>query len=213
MNYIFWCDILGTIVFAISGVLLASKKEMDSIGALVLGVITALGGGTIRDIILNHGPIFWITDSTDLWIAILTSLIAMLFIRYSSMEKYPKWWLPVLDAIGLAVFVGIGVNKAAASDVNGLVMTCMGVLTGVGGGILRDVLARDIPMVFRTDIYATACLIGGSVHVTSYLYFNVPLDIATLLGIIVTLTIRLSAIYWHLKLPVVVAKKSDLSKN
>ncbi|WP_392553074.1 TRIC cation channel family protein [Orbus wheelerorum] len=213
MNYIFWCDILGTIVFAISGVLLASKKEMDPIGALVLGVITAIGGGTIRDIILNHGPIFWVTDSTDLWVAIITSLLSMLLIRYSSATKYPKWLMPVLDAIGLAVFVGIGVNKAIASEVNGLVMICMGVLTGVGGGILRDVLARDIPMVFRTDIYATACLIGGAMHVMSYLCLSLPIDIATLLGIITTLTIRLLAIYWHLKLPVVVAKKHNTNHN
>ena len=100
MNYIFWCDILGTIVFAISGVLLAAKKEMDPIGALVLGVITAVGGGTIRDVLLNHGPIFWITDSTDLWVAIISSFLAMIFIRYSSYNKYPKWLMPVLDAIG-----------------------------------------------------------------------------------------------------------------
>ncbi|WP_392561726.1 TRIC cation channel family protein [Orbus sturtevantii] len=213
MNYIFWCDILGTIVFAISGVLLASKKEMDPIGALVLGVITAIGGGTIRDIILNHGPIFWITDSTDLWVAIITSLLSMLFIRYSATTKYPKWLMPVLDAIGLAVFVGIGVNKAIASEVNALVMICMGVLTGVGGGILRDVLARDIPMVFRTDIYATACLIGGTVHVISYLYLGFAIDIATSLGIITTLMIRLLAIYWHLKLPVVSAKNSNNTTN
>lgn len=211
MDYIFWCDILGTIVFAISGVLLAAKKEMDPIGALVLGVITAAGGGTIRDIILNNGPIFWITDSTDLWVAIIASLLSMLFIRYSSLTKYPKWLMPILDAIGLAVFVGIGVNKAIATEVNGLVMICMGVLTGVGGGILRDVLARDIPMVFRTDIYATACLIGGAVHSTCYLYFDIALHTATLLGIIVTLTIRLLAIFWHLKLPTVNTKNNNIS--
>lgn len=207
MNYLFWFDILGTIVFAISGVLLASKKEMDPIGALVLGVITAIGGGTIRDMILNNGPIFWITDSTNLWVAIIASIISMLFIRYTTNIKYPKWLLPTLDAIGLAVFVGIGVNKAVASEVNGLIMICMGILTGVGGGILRDVLARDIPMVFCIDIYATACFIGAAAHVTSYLYLNVPLDEATLLGIVVTLTIRLLAIYFHLKLPTVSAKK------
>lgn len=211
MNYIFWCDILGTIVFAISGVLLASKKEMDPIGALVLGVITAIGGGSIRDIILNNGPIFWITDSTDLWLAIITSLIAMLVIRYSSNTKYPKWLMPVLDAIGLAVFVGIGVNRAIASQVNELVMVCMGVLTGVGGGILRDVLARDIPMVFRTDIYATACLIGGAIHTTSYLYCGISLATATFLGIIVTLTIRLLAIYWKLTLPTISSRKDSYS--
>lgn len=211
MNYIFWCDILGTIVFAISGVLLAAKKEMDPIGALVLGVITAIGGGTIRDIILNNGRIFWITDSTDLWVAIITSLVSMLFIRYSCYDKYPKWLMPVLDAIGLAVFVGIGVNKAVASQVNQLVMICMGVLTGIGGGILRDVLARDIPMVFRTDIYATACLIGGTAHAVSYCYLNLSIETATLLGIVTTLTIRLVAIYCKLKLPAICIKTNKFN--
>nr|WP_218057987.1 TRIC cation channel family protein [Gilliamella apicola] len=120
MNYLFWFDILGTIVFAISGVLLAAKKEMDPIGALVLAVITAIGGGTIRDIVLNHGPIFWISDSTDLYVAIVTSLVTMLLLRYSPSITIPKWLFSVLDAIGLAVFVGIDVNKAIDSNVNSL---------------------------------------------------------------------------------------------
>ncbi|WP_202115382.1 TRIC cation channel family protein [Gilliamella sp. Pas-s25] len=203
MSYLFGFDILGTIVFAISGVLLAAKKEMDPIGALVLAVITAIGGGTIRDIVLNHGPIFWITDSTDLYIAITTSLVTMLLLRYSSSITVPKWLFSVLDAIGLAVFVGIGVNKAIYSDVNSLVAVCMGVMTGVGGGIIRDVLARDIPMVFKTDIYATACVIGGTIHVIAYNAFKLPLEYSTFIGILVTLVIRLLAIYRNLTLPIV----------
>lgn len=206
MTYIFWLDILGTAVFAVSGVLVAAKVQMDPIGALVLGVITAIGGGTIRDIILNHGPVFWVADSTDLIVAMVVSLISMLVLRYTSAIKYPKLILPVLDAIGLAVFVGIGVNKALSSGVNGLIAVCMGVLTGVGGGVLRDVLAREVPMVFRVDIYATACIIGGIFHVVTYKYLSVSLEHATLLGISLTLATRLAAIYWHLKLPVVGAK-------
>lgn len=207
MSYLFWFDLLGTIVFAISGVLLAAKKEMDPIGALVLAVITAIGGGTIRDMVLNHGPIFWITDSTDLYVAIIASLITMLLLRYSSTLTIPKWLFSVLDAIGLAVFVGIGVNKAIDSQVNSLIAVCMGVMTGVGGGIIRDVLARDIPMVFRTDIYATACIIGGTTHVIAYNALNLPLEISTLLGISVTLIIRVLAIYRNLTLPIVGLKK------
>jgi uncharacterized membrane protein YeiH len=208
VNYLFWFDILGTIVFAISGVLLAAKKEMDPIGALVLAVITAIGGGTIRDIVLNHGPIFWISDSTDLYVAIVTSLVTMLLLRYSPSITIPKWLFSVLDAIGLAVFVGIGVNKAIDSNVNSLVAVCMGVMTGVGGGILRDVLARDIPMVFKTDIYATACLIGGAAHVTAYNALKLPLEYSTLIGIITTLIIRLLAIYRKLALPIIGLKNT-----
>lgn len=207
MSYLFWFDILGTIVFAISGVLLAAKKDMDPIGGLVLGIITAIGGGTIRDIVLNHGPIFWITDSTDFYVAIVTSLVTMLVLRYWSSIIIPKKLFSVLDAIGLAVFVGIGVNKAIASEVNSTITICMGVMTGVGGGIVRDVLARDIPMVFRTDIYATACIIGGMIHVTAYHVLTLPLEVSTLLGIITTLFIRLLAIYQHLTLPLVGMKR------
>lgn len=205
MVIFYWLDILGTIVFAISGVLVAEKKEMDPIGALVLGVITAIGGGTIRDVTLNHGPVFWITDSTDLYVAIATSLITMLFLLFSRFSYSAKLFA-ILDAIGLAVFVGIGVNKAIASDVNGLVMICMGVLTGIGGGILRDVLARDIPMVFRTDIYATACFIGGFAQVIVYLYYEQPLVESMLIGMLITLIIRFCAIFFNLRLPIIQRK-------
>ncbi|QIQ21902.1 TRIC cation channel family protein [Zophobihabitans entericus] len=202
----FWLDILGTAVFAISGVLVAAKAGMDPFGAIILGVMTAVGGGTIRDIILDHGPIFWVTDSTDLVVAIVVSMISILFIRYTSFINYPKWILSSFDAVGLSVFVGIGVNKAIASDVNGLVAICMGVLTGVGGGVLRDVLAREVPMVFRVDIYATACIAGGMVHVSAYEYFGLNLENSMLLGMVTILTIRFLAICWHLQLPTVSAK-------
>lgn len=201
MILFYWLDILGTIVFAISGVLVAAKKKMDPVGALVLGVITAVGGGTIRDLILDCG-VFWVKDSTDLWIAIFTSFLTMLLILFTKFN-YSQTLFAILDAIGLAVFVGSGVNKGIAAEVNGLVMICMGVLTGIGGGILRDVLARDIPMVFRTDVYATACFIGAFVQVIAFLYFKLPIVPAMLIGMGFTLSIRLWAIFFHIKLPII----------
>lgn len=204
---IYWTDILGVMVFAISGVLVASHKKMDPIGSLILGVITAIGGGTIRDIILDNGPIFWLVDSTDLVVALIISLLTMIFISYTAAIKYPGWLLPLLDAIGLAVFVSIGVNKAIACHTNEVVAVSMGVLTGIGGGILRDVLARKIPMVFKTDIYATACIIGAMVHVVGYKNLYLDLEISTLLGIITTLIIRLIAIKYKLALPSIAFKK------
>ncbi|WP_230492426.1 TRIC cation channel family protein [Martelella alba] len=192
-------DILGTAVFAISGVLLAGKLRMDPFGVLVLGVVTAIGGGTIRDMALNHGPVFWVSDPTDLTVAMVTCFITIMVVRQP--RRLPKWLLPVLDAIGLAVFVGIGVNKAFASGTGPLVAVCMGVITGVGGGILRDVLAREIPMILRTEIYATACIAGGIVHTTAFYVFHADAQHSSLLGMAVTLVIRLAAIRWHLKLP------------
>ena len=184
---VYWLDIVGTAVFAISGVLLAGKLRMDPFGVLVLGVVTAVGGGTIRDMALDHGPVFWVKDPTDLVVAMVTSMLTIVLVRQP--RRLPKWMLPVLDAVGLAVFVGP------------LIAVCMGVITGVGGGIIRDVLAREIPMILRTEIYATACIIGGIVHATAYYTFSVPLETASMMGMVVTILIRLAAIRWHLKLP------------
>ena len=110
---VYWLDIVGTAVFAISGVLLAGKLRMDPFGVLVLGVVTAVGGGTIRDMALDHGPVFWVKDPTDLVVAMVTSMLTIVLVRQP--RRLPKWMLPVLDAVGLAVFVGIGVNKAFIS--------------------------------------------------------------------------------------------------
>ncbi len=195
---VYWLDIIGTAVFAISGVLLAGKLRMDPFGVLVLGVVTAVGGGTIRDMALANGPVFWVKDPTDLVVAMVTSMFTILLVRQP--RRLPKWVLPVLDAVGLAVFVGIGVNKAFLAHSGPLVAVCMGVVTG-GGGIIRDVLAREIPMILRTEIYATACIVGGIVHATAYYTFQVPLENAAMIGMVVTLVIRLAAIRWHLKLP------------
>ena len=142
---VYWLDIVGTAVFAISGVLLAGKLRMD-FGVLVLGVVTAVGGGTIRDMALDHGPVFWVKDPTDLVVAMVTSMLTIVLVRQP--RRLPKWMLPVLDAVGLAVFVGIGVNKAFNAEAGPLIAVCMGVITGVGGGIIRDVLAREIPMIY-----------------------------------------------------------------
>ena len=172
---------------------------MDPFGVLVLGVVTAVGGGTIRDMALDHGPVFWVKDPTDLVVAMVTSMLTIVLVRQP--RRLPKWMLPVLDAVGLAVFVGIGVNKAFNAEAGPLIAVCMGVITGVGGGIIRDVLAREIPMILRTEIYATACIIGGIVHATAYYTFSVPLETASMMVMVVTLFIRLAAIRWNLKLP------------
>ncbi|SUG43986.1 inner membrane protein YadS [Salmonella enterica subsp. arizonae] len=111
---VYWLDIVGTAVFAISGVLLAGKLRMDPFGVLVLGVVTAVGGGTIRDMALDNGPVFWVKDPTDLVVAMVTSMLTILLVRQP--RRLPKWMLPVLDAVGLAVFVGIGVNKAFLAE-------------------------------------------------------------------------------------------------
>ncbi|EGQ7781517.1 TRIC cation channel family protein [Vibrio parahaemolyticus] len=195
---LYMIDLFGTAIFAVSGVLLAGRLKMDPFGVIVLGSVTAIGGGTIRDMALGATPVFWIIDTTYLWVIFITCLLTMILVRR---PKRLAWWvLPVCDAIGLAVFVGIGVEKALAYNASGMVAVIMGVITGCGGGIIRDVLAREVPMVLRSEVYATACIIGGIFH-TMAVSMGYNHSTALLAGVISTLVIRLGAIRWHLSLP------------
>ncbi|GAA6169646.1 TRIC cation channel family protein [Sessilibacter corallicola] len=202
--FLYFIDLFGTAVFAVSGVILASKLRMDPFGVIVLGSVTAVGGGTIRDIILDARPIFWINDTTYLWVILCTCVLAMLLVRHP--KRIPWWVLPVCDAIGLSVFVGIGVDKALAYQDSAFIAIMMGVMTGCGGGVLRDVLAREIPLVLRHEIYATACIVGGIFHTTA-LSLGYNDQIAFISGAVCTLIIRLCAIRWHLSLPVFAMNK------
>ncbi|OLQ79973.1 hypothetical protein BIT28_01605 [Photobacterium proteolyticum] len=201
---IYVLDMFGTAVFAASGVLMAGRLRMDPFGIVVLASVTAIGGGTIRDMALGATPVFWITDTSYLWVIFITCLIAMLAIRKP--KQMPWYFLPVADAIGLAVFVAIGVEKALRFGASPMVAVIMGVMTGCGGGVIRDILAREIPMVLRTEVYATACILGGIVHTTA-LMLHVDASVATLAGVITTLTIRLAAIRWHLSLPTFIPRQ------
>lgn len=204
MSLLYFIDLFGTAIFAISGVLLAGRLKMDPFGVLVLASVTAIGGGTIRDMMIGATPVFWIGDTSYVWVIILTSLATMLIVRRP--KRIPWYVLPVCDAIGLAAFVGIGVEKALTYQDSYLIAVMMGVLTGCGGGIIRDILAREIPMVLRSEVYATACIAGGVVH-TSLLLLGLGTNNAMLGGIFVTLAIRLAAIRWHLSLPTFTPKK------
>ncbi|WP_375751317.1 TRIC cation channel family protein [Vibrio sp. HN007] len=197
-SLLYFIDMFGTAVFAISGVLLAGRLKMDPFGVVVLASVTAIGGGSIRDMALGATPIFWITDPAYIWVIIGTCLFTMLLVRRP--KRLPWYVLPVCDAIGLAAFVGIGVEKALHFQDSYLIAIIMGVITGCGGGIIRDVLAREIPMVLRSEVYATACILGGMFHVTA-LSFGCDNHTAFLSGALTTLIIRLGAIKWHLSLP------------
>ncbi|WP_087022176.1 TRIC cation channel family protein [Thaumasiovibrio subtropicus] len=201
---IYVLDLFGTAIFAISGVILAGRLRMDPFGVMVLAAVTAIGGGTIRDMALGATPVFWITNSVYIWIIMITAVLSMVLIK--NPKRLPWYLLPVSDAIGLAVFVAIGVEKALAFGADPIVAVIMGCMTGCGGGIIRDVLAREIPMVLRTEVYATACIAGGIVH-TGALALSAPTNAAMLAGIVTTLTIRLAAIKWHLSLPTFALKQ------
>ncbi|MFD1006573.1 MULTISPECIES: trimeric intracellular cation channel family protein [Oceanisphaera] len=194
----YWSDLFGTAVFAFSGVLMAGRLRMDGFGVIVLAAVTAIGGGTIRDLIIGADTVFWITDSLYLWVILVTALLGQYIAKLP--RRLPWYILPLADAFGLAIFTIIGTEKALSHGTSGMVAVVMGVITGVAGGMIRDLLAREVPMVLQREIYATACILGGVLYTLSLELGITPL-LATLFGMLGTFILRIAAIRWHLSLP------------
>lgn len=199
MNWIYILDITGVAVFALTGVILACRSRMDPFGMLVLAAITGIGGGTLRDLVLGIRPVFWVSDPVYLWVILATVFLSILGFRY--IHRLTRIFLPVTDAFGLSIFTVIGAHKALQLGSPGVVAVIMGLMTGVAGGIIRDVLAHRMPMVLRREVYATASIIGGSIFVVAT-KLELSLYLSLFLGATATLGIRLAAIYWRLSLPV-----------
>ena len=198
VSLMYFLDLLGTGVFAITGALAAGRKQMDVFGVIVLGCVTALGGGTLRDVVLGIRPVFWISSTQYLLIAAIAAMGTYLMARR---YRLPAGCLLSLDALGLAVFTIIGFEKGFYVTQNYSIAVVMGVMTGVVGGIIRDVLAAEVPLIFRKEIYASASLCGATFFaLLSYLqlptYLCVSVVLMTILGI------RLSALHWNLALPI-----------
>lgn len=196
---IYLLSLIGVAVFAISGVLAAGQKKLDWVGVVVLAIITSLGGGTIRDILLNREIVFWIEAQIYLVVPLMTVLLTVIIIRFI---KLPIKTLLYADAIGLALFTIIGAQIAELESVSSLVVVFMGVLTGVAGGVLRDIMVGEIPLVFRSTetLYSVAALIGVLVYILLQ-KFGLDRTVASLLGIIVIALIRFIAIAKNIRLP------------
>ncbi|MCL2917469.1 trimeric intracellular cation channel family protein [Shewanella litorisediminis] len=198
MSWLYFFDLCGTAVFALTGALAAGRHRMDPFGVSVLAAVTAVGGGTIRDAIIGATPVFWLRDPNYLIVILATVGFTLIFIRRP--RKVPQYTLPIADALGLALFTVIGAQKALSLGLNGMSAVIMGLITGVGGGIIRDVLCRQIPMVLRTEIYATASILGGIAYTLS-LQLGMNSQTALWLSMLSALILRLAAIRWHLSLP------------
>ncbi len=196
-------DLVGVAVFAITGALAAGRKHMDLFGVVVIALATALGGGTLRDLILGSYPVFWI--SSPIYIFVGTAAAALTFVL-ARFIKFPERALKFADALGLAVFTVIGTGKAIYLGVPDSVSVIMGVMTGVAGGIIRDMLSGEIPLVLRAEIYATASLCGAATLALLTRHFaSVPYPVAA--AVIVVLALRLAAIHWKLSLPLFPEKR------
>ncbi|HOQ12426.1 MAG TPA: trimeric intracellular cation channel family protein [Spirochaetota bacterium] len=193
---IFYLDIFGTISFAVAASLMAYKKNLDPFGIIVVAIFTSIGGGTIRDILLRNYPIFWIDNILYLSVIISSSLLTQFFYRYISKKEDI---LLFFDAIGIGVFTIIGIKTALKFDVHPLICIMMGTITAVFGGLVRDVVCNEIPVILHRELYATLCIIGGAVFfIMSFLGINNNLSyIFSMLFIIIT---RIIAIRLNLSL-------------
>ena len=190
-------DLVGTAVFAITGALAAGRKRMDIFGVVVLGCVTALGGGTLRDLILGDLPVFWISSSHYLAIAAIAALATFVL---AQRWRLPEIALMYADAVGLAIFTVIGFQKGFYITHDYSIAIVMGMTTGVVGGILRDVLSGEIPLIFRREIYSSASLCGAAV-LTLLVHFQLPNAFSVSAAVLTTLAIRFAALHWNLALP------------
>lgn len=196
---LYYLDLAGVAVFAASGVLAARDRDLDVLGIIVVATITAIGGGTLRDLLLNRHPIFWVTDAWYLTVIVVAALATVAYMR---LRPPPGPTLLVADALGLALFALSGAQLAEAAGSPRLIVVLMGTMTGVAGGVLRDVITARVPLLLRREIYATAAIVGIAAYMALHA-LDVPRAFAFGAGMLVVVALRLIAIRWGLHLPLV----------
>jgi uncharacterized membrane protein YeiH len=205
--YLYVLDLVGVAVFAISGALAAGRRRLDLIGVLVLAAVTAVGGGTVRDVLLDRQPIFWLADARYLVVIIVAALATIFYVRWA---RVPGITLDVADALGLALFSVAGTQVAEGARLPALSCVLLGVVTGVAGGVIRDVLTAHVPAVLRQgSLYAAAAIAGTSLYMV-LARLGLERRTAALAGMIVVAGLRLAAISWGLRLPVFEVRTDEL---
>ena len=190
-------DILGTIAFAISGALSAMNRRLDLFGIFIIAFVTAIGGGTLRDVLIGDTPVSWMENIVYVY---LIGAVTVLAIIFRNKLNYLKRSLFLFDTIGLGVFTITGVETGIQNDLDPIISVALGAMTGTFGGVIRDILCNEIPVIFRKEIYATACLIGALAYVTLY-DLGVNSDVIYVVTSLTVITIRLFVVKYHLTLP------------
>jgi len=196
-NFLFIIDILGTLSFAVSGAFLAMQKKLDPFGVLVLSFVTAIGGGTLRDIMIGNLPVGWLRNETATIVIFSSAIATMLFGR---LLKQLTTTLFLFDALGLGLFTIIGIELAVERHFSIAVCIALGTVTACFGGVIRDVLLNDVPLLFRKEIYAMACIAGGLVYFL-FRKLNIDPSLAKVICILIIFVIRVLAFRYKLSLP------------
>lgn len=195
--------LLGTVVFAISGVIAVATRRLDWFGAVTVGVVTAIGGGTIRGMLLGEFPVFWIADLEYLAVATAAALASIPIVkalRKGPVDRFDRG-LQLADAAGLALFAITGASITLDLGFNGAVAVVCGIVTGVGGGVIRDLLAGRQPLIMREEIYATAALAGATLYVLLEVVVGLPGGVAGIIGVALVLSLRIAGIRREWQLP------------
>jgi uncharacterized membrane protein YeiH len=193
----FAIEVLGTISFSMSGSFAAMQKRLDPFGVLIIAFVTSVGGGTVRDLLLDI-PVFWMHDLLTCAVIIITSIFSMIF---KSLEKNFKVTLFIFDSFGLGLFTIIGVQKGLNADIHPLICIVLGTITGCFGGIIRDILLNRIPLIFRKEIYATACIVGGATFLLLTTFTTLSYTVIQVFTILLIVAIRTLAVKYHWRIP------------
>ena len=202
-----WIDYAGVVVFAATGCLVAARKRLDVISFILLATVTGIGGGTVRDVVLDLTPVFWVAE--PIYLLLCTTTALLMFLVAQKINAYQRW-LIWGDAVGIAVFTVIGTDIAMRTGAHWSVCLLMGVTTSIVGGIIRDLLAGEPSLVMRREIYATACAAGSGLFLLMHAFYP---SLAVAAGVFVTFAIRAAAIYWRLHLPGYAWQEDDAKRR
>ncbi len=199
MDVIYLFDIIGTFTFAVSGTLAASEKRFDLLGAFLAALLTAVGGGTTRDVLLGSTPVFWMHDINYLVTIVCAMMFCFVFPKYLLKLKETLFFF---DTVGIAVFTVIGINKAMMFNVHPVFAIIMGAVTAVMGGVFRDIFCNEVPLIMRKEIYGIACLAGGAIFFFLKILYEETALIYTITILVIAL-IRFVSVRYKLSLPIV----------
>ncbi len=202
MTIFYFLDLLGTAAFAISGALFAMNKKMDPFGVFIIAFVTAVGGGTLRDMLIDRNPVAWMGDLTYVYVIFIAVIFAIILRKKIS---YLSKSLFLFDTIGLGIFTIIGTEIGVQSNLHPIISVSLGMLTATFGGVIRDTLSNEIPLIFHKEIYATACIVGS----VTYLLLNqlqINQDLIYIITTLMVIAVRLIAVKFKLKLPTFYSK-------
>lgn len=202
MTVFYVLDILGTIAFAVSGALVAINKRMDPFGVFIIAFVTAVGGGTLRDVLIGKQPVIWMNDITYIFLIGIAVIAAIIFRKKL---RYLQKSLFLFDTIGLGIFTITGTEIGINANFHPVISIALGTMTACFGGVIRDILCNEVPILFRKEIYATACIFGSIAFIILY-NFNIDQNVVYVSTSLIVISIRLVAVKYHLSLPTFYSK-------